>query len=102
MFHDEENDPEYSQVMEFNLNEVVSSLSGPKRPQDRISLQDVKDNFEKSFPQTMLNKHEITIDDINCSISDGSVVIAAITSCTNTSNPSVMMGAGLLAKNAVF
>ena len=102
LFHDEENDPEYSQVMEFNLNEVVSSLSGPKRPQDRISLQDVKDNFEKSFPQTMLNKHEITIDDINCSISDGSVVIAAITSCTNTSNPSVMMGAGLLAKNAVL
>jgi aconitate hydratase len=100
LFHSRNDEPDYSQVVNFDLKSVVSSLSGPKRPQDRISLGEVKDNFEKSFPQAMIKKHTVDIDNKILSISDGSVVIAAITSCTNTSNPSVMVGAGLIARNA--
>ena len=100
LFHSKHDQPDYSKVIDFDLNSVVSSLSGPKRPQDRISLSEVKDNFEKSFPQAMIKNHPVDIDNEILSISDGSVVIAAITSCTNTSNPSVMVGAGLVARNA--
>ena len=90
MFHNENNIAEYNKVVDFNLNSVMPSLSGPKRPQDKIFLNDVKKVFNDEF-----NKINQSDDDL----SDGSVVVAAITSCTNTSNPSVMVGAGLLAKN---
>ena len=79
---------------------MVPSLAGPQRPQDRIELPDVKQNFVSSLSgsqksaQLPVNGHKETIH-------DGAVVIAAITSCTNTSNPSVMVAAGLLAKKAV-
>ena len=85
-------EPLYSDTLTLDLSTVVPSLAGPKRPQDRINLPDVKDNFLKSLgapPKT------------NGIVQDGSVVIAAITSCTNTSNPSVMIAAGLVAKKAV-
>ncbi len=93
-------DPVYSDTLELDLSTVVPSLAGPKRPQDRINLPDVKQNFLTSLgaaqksAQLAVNGHHETIH-------DGAVVIAAITSCTNTSNPSVMIAAGLLAKKAV-
>ena len=86
--------------MELDLSKVVPSLAGPKRPQDRIDLPDVKKNFLASLsaaPRTAV----IGTNGSQATIQDGSVVIAAITSCTNTSNPSVMVAAGLLAKKAV-
>ncbi len=85
-------DPVYSDTLSLDLKTVVPSMAGPKRPQDRINLPDVKKNFLDSLgaaPKT------------NGIVQDGSVVIAAITSCTNTSNPSVLVAAGLLAKKAV-
>ncbi len=93
-------DPEYSDKLELDLSKVVASLAGPKRPQDRIDLPDVKKNFlatlgEEPRTATMGSNGSTT------TIQDGAVVIAAITSCTNTSNPSVMVAAGLLAKKAV-
>ena len=92
-------DPQYSDTVDLDLATVTPSMAGPKRPQDRINLPDVKKNFETAFggahkPVTVAMNGGATID-------NGSVVIAAITSCTNTSNPSVMIGAGLLAKKAV-
>ena len=102
LFHDEKNTPKYSQILDFDLGNVVASLSGPKRPQDRIALSDVKENFETNFPDSMLREYKVEIASTDYSISDGSIVIAAITSCTNTSNPSVMIGAGILAKNAIL
>jgi aconitate hydratase len=93
-------DPEYSDTLELDLGNVVPSLAGPKRPQDRINLPDVKKNFLDTLnapPKTA----EIASNGSKATIQDGSVVIAAITSCTNTSNPSVMVAAGLLAKKAV-
>src|SRR6202790_877153 len=93
-------DPEYSDTLELDLSTVVPSLAGPKRPQDRINLPDVKKNFLASLtaaPKTA----QIGTNGSKATIHDGSVVIAAITSCTNTSNPSVMVAAGLLAKKAV-
>jgi len=85
-------EPVYTDTLSLELSTVVPSLAGPKRPQDRINLPDVKKNFLDSLgaaPKT------------NGIVQDGSVVIAAITSCTNTSNPSVLIAAGLLAKKAV-
>ena len=93
-------EPDYSDTLELDLSEVVPSLAGPKRPQDRINLPDVKKNFIASLtaaPRTA----NIGVNGSKATIQDGSVVIAAITSCTNTSNPSVMVAAGLLAKKAV-
>src|SRR5277367_6212534 len=93
-------EPEYSDTLELDLASVVPSLAGPKRPQDRINLPDVKKNFLATLsgpPRTA----EIGTNGSRATIQDGSVVIAAITSCTNTSNPSVMVAAGLLAKKAV-
>ena len=74
-------------------------MAGPKRPQDNVTLQNVANNFKESF-EISSSKNIISIDDQKVEIGDSSVVIAAITSCTNTSNPSVMVGAGLLARNA--
>jgi len=92
MFYENGNKPpKYTQVVDIDLSEIRLSLAGPKRPQDRIVLGNMKSDFEKKFcsPKDKAN------------LTNGSVVIASITSCTNTSDPSVLIGAGLLAKNAV-
>ena len=123
-------DAVYSSVVELDMATVKPSLAGPKRPQDRVLLEDMKKNFNDNVgPMTaqreqsrdwQVNRFEkegggqpqaealaarpvstICIDDCDHELADGSVVIAAITSCTNTSNPAVMLGAGLLARNAV-
>ena len=93
-------DPVYSDTLELDLATVVPSLAGPKRPQDRINLPDVKQNFLTSLGAAQKSA-ELALNGHNETIHDGAVVIAAITSCTNTSNPSVMIAAGLLAKKAV-
>src|SRR5579884_804792 len=92
-------EPSYNDTLELDLSKVVPSLAGPKRPQDRIDLPDVKKNFVATLnevPRTAM----VEMDGRTEMIQDGAVVIAAITSCTNTSNPSVMVAAGLLAKKA--
>jgi len=102
LWHDPSIAPRYSQVVELDLSSVVPSISGPKRPQDRISLRDSKEAFVKILP-TYFSK-ESALGEVaagNTRVKNGDVVIASITSCTNTSNPSVMIGAALLAKKAV-
>ena len=127
-------EPSYTHVIDLELGEVVPSLAGPRRPQDRVPLAEVKPSFRQVLPNLLPNARRavgekdganwageggrspatavVTAPDVavtaECEyqgsrfqLSDGSVVIAAITSCTNTSNPSVMIGAGLLAQNAV-
>ncbi|MFX0013021.1 MAG: aconitate hydratase AcnA [Promethearchaeota archaeon] len=100
-------DPEFSEVIEVNLSEVEPSVSGPLNPEEQVTLSDVKPRVHK-----FLNEHaerrkrdqltvKVELDGIPWFIKEGDLVIAAITSCTNTSNPSVMVGAGLLAKKAV-
>ena len=93
-------DPVYSDTLSLDLSKVVPSLAGPKRPQDRIDLPDVKSNFLGSLGESPKSA-QLRVNGHKESLHDGAVVIAAITSCTNTSNPSVMIGAGLLAKKAV-
>jgi aconitate hydratase len=83
----------YDSILEFDLSKVEPSLAGPKRPEQRTPLSKVADSLRKTFPKTP--------DTGSAAIKSGDVVIAAITSCTNTANPSVMLGAGLLARNAV-
>ena len=142
-WHDESDEPEYSQVVELDLSSVVPSLAGPRRPQDRVPLSEAKQSFVESlesfgvdygnahdeavaetFPASDPPSHslgsgpgievdggvavavrpqhiQVTMNGNEFELEHGSVVIAAITSCTNTSNPQVMVGAGLLAKNAV-
>jgi len=89
---DTDPDPRFSEVVELDLSAVVPSLAGPRRPQDRVPLQGVARSFSDAYPEA----HPSGAD-----VDHGSVVITAITSCTNTSNPSVMLAAGLLAKKAV-
>ena len=97
---DQTPDPVYADTLSLDLAAVTPSMAGPKRPQDRVDLPGVKKNFHDAFPGA--NKHAAAqIDSRPVEIQDGAVVIAAITSCTNTSNPSVMLAAGLLAKKAV-
>ncbi|MBN7135822.1 aconitate hydratase 1 [Lysobacter enzymogenes] len=121
---------EYSATLELDLGDVKPSLAGPKRPQDRVLLENVHSNFQENLGPLVANRKpkgvgcaieelkgeggdqpqasqlaakpvsKIRIQDQDAELSDGSVVIAAITSCTNTSNPAVMLGAGLLARNA--
>jgi len=119
----------YSATLTLDLGEVKPSLAGPKRPQDRVLLEDVQTNFADNLGPLTVNRKarslvvqdfkdeggaqpqaehlaarprsKIRIRDVDAELGDGSVVIAAITSCTNTSNPAVMLGAGLLARNAV-
>ena len=93
-------DPEFSETMELDLATVVPSLAGPKRPQDRVELPNVKKNFLDTLAGAP-KRTEVQIDGTRATFGDGAVVIAAITSCTNTSNPAVMMAAGLVAKKAV-
>ena len=122
---------QYSSMLQLEMGDVRPSLAGPKRPQDRVLLEDVRSNFHDNLGPLISNRSHhngdlevadfkeeggaqpqalqlaakpvstITLDDGEHQLTDGSVVIAAITSCTNTSNPAVMLGAGLLARNAV-
>ncbi|MGE0562912.1 MAG: aconitate hydratase AcnA [Pseudolabrys sp.] len=97
-------DPKFTDVLTLDLGKVEPSLSGPKRPQDRIALKDVKSGFVNSMDKEFKKAGEIAkrvkVDGRKHDLGNGDVVIAAITSCTNTSNPSVMVGAGILAKKA--
>ncbi len=99
-FYDSANEPEYSVLLSFDLSSTVPALAGPRRPQDRLALDEIGANFNSSFADATTEKHDVGVDGAHGAVGDGSVVIAAITSCTNTSNPSVMVGAGLLARNA--
>ena len=106
MWHDPSVSPRFSENIELDLSTVVSSIAGPKRPQDRISLTDSKGAFEKILPTYFTDKtgkaaYPVHVGANATTIKNGDVVIASITSCTNTSNPSVMIGAALLAKKAV-
>ncbi|MGB9070221.1 MAG: aconitate hydratase AcnA [Candidatus Acidiferrales bacterium] len=97
---DQTPDPIFSDTLQLDLASVVPTMAGPKRPQDSVPLTNAKAAFEKSL--TEAPKHtNVQNNGDNFDLGDGSVVIAAITSCTNTSNPSLMLGAGLLAKKAV-
>jgi aconitate hydratase len=97
---DQTRDPIFSDRLELDLATVVPTMAGPKRPQDSVPLTQAKSSFEKTL--TAQPKHiSVQNNGDKFDLSDGSVVIAAITSCTNTSNPSLMLGAGLLAKKAV-
>lgn len=92
----------FSDHLELNLNEVVPSLAGPKRPQDKVILSQVNNSFINLQQELKINNSQkYPLKDINSNITDGDIVIASITSCTNTSNPSVLIGAGILAKKAV-
>jgi aconitate hydratase len=93
-------DPLYAETLELDLGAVTPSMAGPKRPQDRVDLPAVRKNFHDAFPGP---EKRVTIQSNgdSATFGDGAVVIAAITSCTNTSNPSVMLAAGLVAKKAV-
>ncbi|MDD2389345.1 MAG: aconitate hydratase AcnA, partial [Desulfobacterales bacterium] len=123
LFYTGENDPDYSQVLDFDLSAVAPSVAGPARPQDRIELKNLKTAFAAQLaatdtqaastasasletrPSVWDTTHRKTchvdLDGQDVRIGNGSIVIAAITSCTNTSNPNVVLGAGLVAKNAV-
>ena len=129
LWHDPARETRYSEELSLDLSTVVPSIAGPKRPQDRIALADAKTAFRDALPNYVpeasldnglagtfpasdpvaagdgtraSNPIQVTLEDgTTTSVDHGSVVIAAITSCTNTSNPSVMVGAALLAKNAV-
>jgi len=106
MWHDPAASPRFSEHIELDLSTVVSSIAGPKRPQDRISLTESKGAFEKILPTYFTDKtgqeaYPVRVGANATTIKNGDVVIASITSCTNTSNPSVMIGAALLAKKAV-
>jgi aconitate hydratase len=94
-------DPVFSDKLELDLASVVPSMAGPKRPQDRLTLPEVRKNFHDAFKDATTKKSKLEMHGESCEMESGAVVIAAITSCTNTSNPSVMVGAGLLAKKAV-
>ncbi len=105
-------DPDFTDVVELDLSTVQPSLAGPKRPQDRIVLSDMKQKYRETLlapvgpqgiglPEERLGQTAVVSNGSDTEIGHGAVVIAAITSCTNTSNPSVMIGAGLVAKKAV-
>jgi aconitate hydratase len=104
LWHNAAHEPEYSEYLELDVSTVVPSLAGPKRPQDRVLLSESKAAFETAlhaYTKSPAAVVETTINGSPVEIGHGAVAIAAITSCTNTSNPFVMMGAGLLAKKAV-
>ena len=114
MFFEEKEEPIYTEVIEVDLSKIEPSLAGPKRPQDRILLNHMKEEFQKSVTAPLGNKgHGLSDEEFNkkpevvlkdgrkSTMETGSIVIASITSCTNTSNPYVLLGAGLLAKKAV-
>src|SRR5262249_49341408 len=95
--------PEFTAVLELDLGSVEPSLAGPKRPQDRVALASAKAGFAEALPEIVKGanlKQRVKVKGTDYDIGHGDVVIAAITSCTNTSNPSVLIAAGLLARNA--
>ncbi|MHB8573715.1 MAG: aconitate hydratase AcnA [Dehalococcoidia bacterium] len=106
---DDTPEPEFSELVELDLGSIVPSLAGPRRPQDRVPLSGLKESFRESYPALFSNGNagpghpkgiEVEVGGQKTEVGAGSVVIAAITSCTNTSNPSLMIGAGLVAKKA--
>jgi aconitate hydratase len=105
LWHDPAAEPRYSEKLELDLSTVVPSIAGPKRPQDRVALTDAKESFAGHLPTYTSEpdaKIPVTLaDGTSFELENGAVTIASITSCTNTSNPSVMIGAALLAKKAV-
>ncbi len=106
IWHNPDEAPRYSETLELDLKTIVPSIAGPKRPQDRIELSKSKSSYEKIVPtyfseKTAKGAVDISLNGEATSVQNGAVVIASITSCTNTSNPSVMIGAALLAKKAV-
>ena len=110
---DDSPDPEFTTVLALDLSTVEPSLAGPKRPQDRVALRSMKQSFQEALvkpktergfalsPTDLARKAEVRLDGTKSVLTHGAVVIAAITSCTNTSNPYVMVSAGLVAKKAV-
>lgn len=105
LWHDPSIEPRYSEYMELDLQTVVPSIAGPRRPQDRIALDHAQDQFHKDLEgflskETATTGVPVSVGGSNFELENGAVTIAAITSCTNTSNPSVMLAAGLLARNA--
>jgi len=113
LYYTDREEPNYSEVLEFDLSSVEPSVAGPARPQDRIKINNLKNEFndilehkhnhghDRAAVSEGRNEYSIDIDGKQVQIGEGFIAIAAITSCTNTSNPSVMIGAGLLAKKAV-
>ncbi|RMF14480.1 MAG: aconitate hydratase AcnA [Candidatus Dadabacteria bacterium] len=103
LWRDDSVERRYSDVLELDMGTVEPAISGPKRPQDRIALREAKQAFLDVLPELGPSGNEVSIDvdGKTATLRDGSIVIASITSCTNTSNPSVMLGAGLLARKAV-
>jgi aconitate hydratase len=102
MWHQPDDAPHFTDTLSLNLSTVVPSLAGPKRPQDRVELGNVAESFADTLVQTTkrnIPKSQM-VESKDYNLTDGDVVIAAITSCTNTSNPSVLIAAGLLAKAA--
>ncbi|TBT85352.1 aconitate hydratase AcnA [Propioniciclava sinopodophylli] len=105
LWHDDDREPRYSEYMELDLSTVVPSIAGPKRPQDRIELSKSKESFAAVLP-TYSSNPDVSVpvtlaDGREFELKNGAVTVASITSCTNTSNPSVMLGAALVAKKAV-
>jgi aconitate hydratase A / 2-methylisocitrate dehydratase len=107
---DDTPDPEFTDTLELDLSTIEPSVAGPKRPQDRISLGDLRNSFQRDLPNLVPGDFsgaptdgpvQIELNGESMEIDNGSIVVAAITSCTNTSNPSVMIGAGLVARKAV-
>jgi len=111
LWHDPDNPPHYTEVIELDLGRIVPSVAGPRRPQDRVALDRVKSSFHAALEQVNLNRGSAELlaeatPTIGLAtgqevLRHGSVAIAAITSCTNTSNPAVMVAAALVARNAV-
>ncbi len=104
LWHDDDREPSYSEYMELDLSTVVANIAGPKRPQDRIELTQSKAAYEAALPtytSDVSKSVPVTLaDGAEFNLGHGAVAIAAITSCTNTSNPQVMLGAGLVARKA--
>jgi len=94
-------DPIFTDTLELDISTVEPCLAGPRRPQDRVALSAMPQNFASELPSWDASKGEVAVDGEDYTMKDGHVAIAAITSCTNTSNPSVLMAAGLVARNAV-
>ena len=97
------NEIEFTDTLTLDMSTIVPTISGPKRPQDKVLLTEASKNFKKVFQKSQIKKifQSSKVPNSDYEIKDGSILIAAITSCTNTSNPNVLIGAGLLAKKAV-
>src|SRR4029434_580544 len=94
-------DPAFTDTLQLDLGTVEPTVAGPKRPQDRVALRSAKSSFTRIVEGSPAKRARVQNNGDSFELSSGAVVIAAITSCTNTSNPSLMLGAGLLAKKAV-